>query len=113
MQTYHGVLAPGSSWRDDVVVGRGRRRDGGAAEGEEKDEEPCRPAHRYLWAELMRRVFGLDVLRCEVCRAKRRLVSLITERSVIVRILAHLGLATDPPPIQPARAPPQLELGFE
>jgi len=113
MQTYHGVLAPGSSWRDEVVMGRGRRRDGGAAEGAKKEEEPRRPAHRYLWAELMRRVFGLDVLRCEVCRAKRRLVSLITLRTTIVRILAHLGLESDPPPIQPARAPPQLELGFE
>jgi len=39
-------------------------------------------------------------------------VALITERSVIVRILAHLGLDTDPPPILPARAPPQLELGY-
>ena len=63
------------------------------------------------WSELMRRVFGLDVLRCEVCKARRRLVSLITKRDVIVRILSHLGLETDPPAIQPARAPPQLELG--
>jgi len=60
----------------------------------------------------MRRVFGIDVLRCTKCRARRRLASLITERSVVVRILAHLGLDTDPPPIQPARAPPQLELAF-
>jgi len=66
----------------------------------------------YLWAELLRRVFGLDVLCCNRCHAKCRLVSLITSRLTIVRILAHLGLETDPPPIQPARAPPQLEFGF-
>jgi len=60
----------------------------------------------------MRRVFGVDVLRCMRCGSRRRLVSLITERTVIVRILAHLALATDPPPVQPARAPPQLELAF-
>jgi hypothetical protein len=66
----------------------------------------------YPWPELMRRVFGFEVLRCKVCRSRRRLVAMITERSVIARILAHLGLDTDPPPIQPARAPPQLELGF-
>jgi len=40
------------------------------------------------------------------------MASLITERTLIVRILAHLGLATDPPLVQPARAPPQLELTF-
>jgi hypothetical protein len=60
----------------------------------------------------MRRVFGLDVLRCRKCRTHRRLVALITERAVIVAILAHLGLETDPPPIQPARAPPQSEFAF-
>jgi hypothetical protein len=112
-QTYHGVLAPGASWRDEVVVGKGCAREGSEATDAKEKESVVRAPHRYLWAELMRRVFGLDVLRCEVCGAKRRLVSLIMERSVIVRILAHLGLETDPPPISPARAPPQLELGFE
>lgn len=112
LQTYHGVLAPGASWRDEVVGGRGQPQvENEAADAKEK-EAARRPAHRYLWAELMRRVFGLDVLRCEVCKGKRKLISLITERAVIVRILAHLRLETDPPPIQPARAPPQLEFGF-
>ncbi len=113
MQTYRGVLAPGSSWRDEVVVGKGRVREGSATSDVGNKQPARRPAHRYLWAELMRRVFRLDVLRCEVCKRSRRLISLITERSVIVRILAHLGLETDSPPIQPARAPPQLEFGFE
>jgi len=112
-QTYHGVLAPGASWRDEVVGERSRAREGSEAADAKQKESVARPPHRYLWAELMRRVFGLDVLRCEVCGAKRRLVSLIMERSVIVKILAHLGLATDPPLISPARAPPQLEFGFE
>lgn len=112
-QTYHGVLAPGSSWRDEVVVGKQAKGCAGeGGEGADAREEADRPAHRYLWSELMRRVFGLDVLRCEKCNGRRRLISLITERAVIVRILSHLGLEPDPPPIQPARAPPQLELGF-
>ena len=114
-QTYHGVLAPSSSWRDEVVIPRPSpphplRSSTGDSSGASK-----RPPHRYLWSELMRRVFGIDVLRCTRCgsrRSRRRLVSLITERTVIVRILAHLALATDPPPVQPARAPPQLELAF-
>ena len=60
----------------------------------------------------MRRVFGVDVLRCARCGSRRRLLSLITERAVIVRILVHLGLENDPPPVQPARATAQLELAF-
>ena len=111
-QTYHGVLAASSSWRDDVVIaGPASRRADSSSAGETAGAS-TRPARRYLWSELMRRVFGADVLRCGHCRSRRRLVSLITERSVIVRILAHLGLETDPPPVHPARAPPQLELAF-
>ena len=56
---------------------------------------------------------------CEGCRlmgagpeALRRLIAVITQRNVIVKILAHLELETDPAPMQPARAPPQLELAF-
>lgn len=114
LQTYHGVLAPSASWRDEVVGGREETTDGvGRAPRANKRVASSRPPHRTLWAELMRRVFGLDVLRCEVCGSRRRLVSLIMERSVIIRILDHLGLDRAPPPISPARAPPQGEFGFE
>jgi hypothetical protein len=118
LQTYHGVLAPGSTWRDDVVpvpvplaMGEGTRSKSCSGR-EEGPGGSTRPRHRYLWAELMRRVFGVDVLRCGVCHSLRRLIAVITQRHVIIKILAHLGLETDPPPMQPARAPPQLELAF-
>lgn len=92
-QTYHGVLAPSSSWRDDVVIAGPAARHTARPDAEEHSTSAAvRPAHRYLWSQLMRRVFGVDVLRCGHCHSRRRLVSLITERSVIVRILAHLGL---------------------
>ncbi len=107
MQTYHGVLAPSSSWRDEVVP-KVDRSSIGHEDGSPAEREPGgaqRPPHRYLWAGLMRRVRGLDVLLCRECRTHRRLVALITERPVIVAILAHLGLDTDPPPIHAARAP--------
>jgi hypothetical protein len=109
-KTYHGVLAPAASWRDEIVPPRPSPPSSDT--GRKEQATPPRPPHRYLWAELMRRVFALDVLRCPFCNAPRRLVSLITRRDVIVRILAHLRLDTDPPPLQPARAPPQLELPF-
>ncbi len=36
----------------------------------------------------------------------------LTQQSVIVRILSHLKLDAHPPPILPARAPPQIEFAF-
>jgi hypothetical protein len=63
-------------------------------------------------AQLMRRVFGLQVLRCPLCRGQRILMSVIFNRTVIVRILSHLGLECDLVTVQPARAPPQSEFAF-
>jgi hypothetical protein len=37
-------------------------------------------------------------------------IPFIEDPVVIRRILAHLGLPTTPPPLAPARGPPQLDL---
>jgi hypothetical protein len=37
-------------------------------------------------------------------------IAFITDPPVVQRILAHLDLPTTPPPIAPARGPPQTEL---
>lgn len=58
------------------------------------------------WADLMRRAFGFDVLACPRCGGRLRLIALLDESVVTQRILRHLGLPTDVPPAQPARAPP-------
>ena len=95
-------LAAASSWRDAIVPAPPAA--GRASEGE--------ATSRYLWAELLRRVFGFDVLRCPACRGTRRLIAFILQPAVIERILTHLGLDARPPTVRPARAPPQPELGF-
>jgi hypothetical protein len=63
-QTYHGVLAPSSSLRDDVVIAHPASRRARSPSPEATAGAATRPPHRYLWSELMRRVFGTDVLRC-------------------------------------------------
>ena len=66
----------------------------------------CRHTRNYLWAELMRRSLGLDVLACPRCGGRLTLIALIEDPAVIVRVLGHLGLPIDIPAAQPARAPP-------
>lgn len=67
---------------------------------------PSRPSRRgWLWADLMRRVFEIDVLAC-VCGARLRFVATIEDPPVVQRILRHLGLPTDTPVPAPARPPP-------
>jgi hypothetical protein len=49
------------------------------------------------WAQLLRRVHLVDVFACP-CGGRRAIVSDISEREVIVAILAHLELPTEAPP---------------
>src|SRR5690606_41304585 len=64
----------------------------------------------HPWAELLKRVFRIDALVCDHCGRARRILAAIIEADAIRRILAHLDLPTDPPPIQLARPPPELDL---
>ena len=59
---------------------------------------------RLSWAELMRRVFAVDVLECPGCGGRRKLIAVITEPEVIVAFLSCLGLPTRAPPLGPPRA---------
>ena len=101
--TYHGVLASASTFRDDVVPSptHGVRARAGAPRAQSIDR-------RLRWAELMKRTFDLDLLRCE-CGARREVIACILDPDVARRILRHLGLPHEPPTSRPSRAPPVLE----
>ena len=60
---------------------------------------------RVDWATLLRRSLSVDVLKCPKCHGRLPVVAVITEREPVQRILAHLGLLTDPPPVSRARDP--------
>ena len=59
-----------------------------------REGRPPREGAR-VWADLMRRSFGLDVLACPRCGGRLRLIALIEQAAVIERILRHLRLPTD------------------
>ena len=102
---YYGVLGARAAWRRQIVPCGGGPVDASASGG---TEEPAagRSGRGYLWAELMRRTFGFDVLACPRCGGRLRLVALIEQAAVIARILAHVGLPTAVPEARPARSPP-------
>ena len=120
--TYHGVLAPAAVWREFIVP-----RSSAAAScthSASHGEQPPRPSAEFeptvtarslkrptrsTWAQLMLRAFAIDVLTCDHCGGRRRLIAFLTDGLVVRKILAHLGLATEPPQLAPARAPPEFE----
>ncbi len=69
------------------------------------DEEP--PDHgrplRLGWAKLLKRVFNLDLTRCQHCGDDLRIIEAITQRQAIDKILNHLSLDPTPPAVAPAR----------
>jgi uncharacterized protein YbaR (Trm112 family) len=63
------------------------------------------PRYRVPWAELLRKVFSLDVLACPQCGGQMELLTFIAEAGVAKKILDHLGLASTGPPLVRAEAP--------
>jgi len=60
---------------------------------------------RWNWARLLKRVCALDRATCPFCRqGALRMIAAITQAELIRKILRHLKLAADPPPLAPARA---------
>ncbi len=73
------------------------------------DEFALRP-RRLAWAELLRRVFAIDVLECPRCGARTRLLAAIHPPNATSAILACLDLPARAPP---APAAPQEEDSFD
>ena len=63
------------------------------------------PRYRVPWSELLRKVFAVDVLECPRCAGRLELIAFIAEAGVARRILDHLGMTSQAPPVARARAP--------
>jgi hypothetical protein len=63
-----------------------------------------RPPRRLPWADLLKRVFGIEALQCE-CGESMRVIAAITEPAVAKRILECMRLPPRAPPLEPARTP--------
>jgi hypothetical protein len=69
-----------------------------------EEQEASMASPHWSWARLLKRVFALDMAGCPWCpQGTLRIIAALTHREVIRKILQHLKLAADPPPIAPAR----------
>ncbi len=54
------------------------------------------PRERGLrWAEVMQRVFAIDVLLCPSCGGRMKAIAEITDRRVAQKMLEHVGVPSD------------------
>ena len=118
---YHGCLAPHASIRA-YVVKDGRGPPPSKAEiaamtaarlampvGSSAAALSCAPLRErgLRWAELLRRVFSIDVLLCGNCGGRMKPIAEITDKRVARTMLAHVGFPSDAPEPWPARGPPE------
>jgi hypothetical protein len=125
---YHGVFGPHAARRRAAVAQAREAAEGPAESGSAAGSAAGRssprvasgqatvavpagaavPGERSLvrWADLLRRVFEIDVLHCARCGGRLRFVAAIDDPEVVRRILGHLGLPTSIAPPLPARSPP-------
>jgi Putative transposase len=102
---YHGVPAPNSKLRAWVVP-RGPQTSADSGQASEDEGEPrCRHRcpSRIPWAQLLQRVFEIDMAHCPNCGGELRVIAAILETAAIERTLTHLGLQPRAPPRAPAR----------
>jgi len=97
MVRFFGVLAPGSSLRRHVVPD--------PPDDPDRPTAPKRPK-RMKWAELLKRIWRIDITNCPRpgCSGRLRPIAFIRDPDVIETILAAIALSTQPE--LPSRGPP-------
>ena len=58
-----------------------------------EEQENLKPkAYSMTWAQRLKRVFSIDIEKCEKCGGPVRIIASIEDPDVIKKILKHLGL---------------------
>ena len=106
---YFGILSSAAKQRASIVPLRPFASSAESCEhGNAAEQQNPRPRN-YTWAQLMARVFALDVLACPRCGSRMRILAAIEDPVVARKILDSLGLPSRAPPVAPARRnPPKL-----
>ena len=114
---YHGILGPAAVWRpliiptandssNEMLVNPQPSAQASTAPDVDADSTPqTLPSARhrnYTWAELAKRVFLVDVLHCERCGGRMKIISSIHPPDTTRKILECLGLPSRAPPLAPA-----------
>ena len=93
---YGGCLAPPSHLRGAIIP---TPRQQGMADAALDPGSP-----RWGWARLLKWGFALAMAQCPFCqRGTRRMIAAMPHGEVIRKLLRHLQLAGDPPPLAPTR----------
>lgn len=84
---FHGVFAPNSKHRADVIREPPKEKQRTALDGPAEHEDR---RLKMNWAMRLKRAFNIDVTRCSNCQGLVRIIACVEERAVINKILGHI-----------------------
>ena len=98
---FHGVLAPNAKLRPQIIPSPPAN----VVDNPPGHGETLHPSAsaRMSWAQLLKRVFDIDMEHCPNCGGTLTILAAILDPTVIAKILSHLGLPIRAPPRAPAR----------
>jgi len=115
---YHGVFGPAAAWRPLIIPTTNENpspitsnlapspQPSPISNNVDAQPAPSKPAsarqRNYTWSELMKRVFLVDVLQCERCGGRMKIIAAILQPAAARKILDCLGLPSRAPPLAPA-----------
>ena len=102
---FHGVLGPHYKYRK-LIVPKNKAALTAVATDAAASDKPSPSQKRISWAQLLKRVFDIDITVCSRCRGNIKIIAAIEDPKVIKKILNHMGLPSSAPPLLPARGPP-------
>jgi Putative transposase len=92
LSRYHGVFAPNSSHRAEIII---KPQDKVDVTGEsllEGEKSKGKKQAAMTWAQCLKRAFKVDIEICEICGGRAKVIACITEPVAINKILSHLKL---------------------
>ncbi len=105
---FHGVFAPNHKLRQQVIIGKPKKKSLNA------EAHAKSPTFRLTWAQRLKRVFSIDIEACEYCGGKVSIIATIKDPLVIKIILDHIEAThVDLPPAYQtpqANGPPVISL---
>ncbi len=100
---YYGVLGARHKNRSEVT----------SKANPKKDKSKKQKTYRTPWAELLKRVFKYEVIYCDDCGTKLKLISTITSVSTCKKILDHLHIDSQEVSPKIPRGPPEEFSNFD
>ena len=76
---FHGVFSPNSKLRKDLVPQKPVE--------EQENQKP--KSYSMTWAKRLKRVFAIEIVKCEKCGGSVRIIASIEDPEIIQKILKH------------------------